>query len=429
MKILILSYHSLPMDVIASYRAMAYLHHFQVHGLQPTLLTHHWDGTSSGGVTVEQTQSGSIIRVPIKRKTINQIVARIEQIPVINKVAILLRWTLGILDPKPDDWNSYLSLRAFSIQHLKEHHYDVLLGIFSPHHHLKLCYELHRRFGIPYVLDFRDLWHNRVIHRHYHPDLTERLQDAFTRYYWKRWLSRALFFSITSQEWMNKLREFTSTRGIVIHNGFDPELFEGSAIGKDPADEFVVLHAGTLYAHQRLDIFLKGCRLFVENEKPDRLQVRFLGGDRHGPPNLLSGYMHEPKKYIENFLNTSFCQVTRRVPKVEVANQVSQSQLLLFPGLPDAPGTHLGKIFDYLGSGRNILLVPDDQSVVGELIRETNTGFIANTPEEVYQVLVSCYNEWIEHGSLRYQGQQEKISQYTRGSQVRKMAEAIQAFL
>lgn len=275
------------------------------------------------------------------------------------------------------------------------------------------------------MLDFRDLWNNRVIHRHYQPNLTERVQDALTRCHWKKWLSRALFFSITSQEWLDKIGEFSNTKGIVIQNGFDPHLFDVRETLENSAEEFLVLHTGSIYSHQRLEIFLEGCRLFLDRVNPKKFRVYFIGADRKGLPGQLSGYMHAPKKFIESFLDPSVCQVTRRIPKVDVARKILHSQLLLFPGLPTSPGTHLGKIFDYLGSGKNILMVPDDQSVVGGLIRETKSGSIANIPEEVCRVLTSCYQEWEESGSLAYAGNQGEIMKYTRENQVKKMAEAI----
>ena len=97
--------------------------------------------------------------------------------------------------------------------------------------------------------------------------------------------------------------------------------------------------------------------------------------------------------------------------------------------MPDAPGTHLGKIFDYLASGVDILMAPDDHSVVGDLIRETKAGYIANTPEEVCHFLTKQYHAWSKEGTLKYKGIDEKINQYSREAQVEKMAELIKIAL
>lgn len=423
-KILIISYHSLPMDVISSYRAMAYLKHFPKFGFKPTLLTHHWgEDQNNPSVTIEEHETtGKIIRVPIKRHRSVRFFERLESLPILNKFAILIRWLLGQLDAAPSSQNSYLSLKEYSMNHLNSNKYNIVLGIFSPHHHLKLCYELHQKFNIPYILDFRDLWHNRIIHKDYQPNLTERIQDTITKHYWKKWLSKASFFSITSEDWKNKINELTPTNGVVIHNGFDPELFEGLPTIKN-RDEFTIIHGGSLYEHQKLDIFLDGCKQFVETEKPSDFKVKFIGADRHnGLPNQLSGYMYKPKKRILSKLDINYCEVTSRIPKKELSQEIAQCQLLLFPGLPDSPGTHLGKIFDYIGSKKNIIMVPDDRSVVGEMIRSTKTGYICNSSEEVSLQLSLCYKEWKGYRNLAYNENKAAIQAYSRENQVKRMA-------
>ena len=37
------------------------------------------------------------------------------------------------------------------------HQYDFLIGVYGPHFALKLCHDLHRKFGVRYILDMRDL--------------------------------------------------------------------------------------------------------------------------------------------------------------------------------------------------------------------------------------------------------------------------------
>ena len=267
------------------------------------------------------------------------------------------------------------------------------------------------------------LWDNRIIHLNYKPSLTELIQDKITQYYWKKWLSRALFFTITSQDWKGKISSFSRTPGYIIHNGFDPELFEGLETNNKIEKEFTIIHAGSLYEHQNIDIFLNGCVMFLDKVKPKDFKVKFIGTDRVTEVrNSLSGYMYEPKAKILSVLNEEYCEVTNRIPKKALAYEMKFCQLLYFPGLVESPGTHLGKIFDYLGSGKNILMVPDDYSVVGELIKETNTGFICNSSQDVCDQITQSYNEWKDIGHLNCQGNQEAISKYTREFQVKKMA-------
>lgn len=424
-EILILSYHSLPFDTIASYRANAYLRHFHKFGLRPTLITHPWIGLEkSQQYKEEEYEYGSVIRVPIKTTTSARVIEWLESVPIINKFVIFLRWSAGFLDSgNSENFDSYQSLKNYLYAHLKKKEYDYCMGIFSPHHHLRLCYKINQKFGIPYILDFRDLWDNRVIHQDYQPTLSEKVQDAITKYYWKKWLGSASFFSITSAPWRNKINEFSDAKGIIITNGYDPEDFEVEPLANH--DQFEVIYAGRLYAHQRLDIFLEGCQHFIETKNPSDFKLIFYGSERSGLPNQTSGFLFEPKKFVSEYLDEEYFSFRKRVAKKQLIARLKGCQILLFPGMPDSPGTHLGKIFDYLASGVNILMAPDDNDVVGDLIKVTNAGIIANTPEEVSTQLNAWYDEWASTGNVECPGNGEEINRYSRESQVKRLANSI----
>ena len=109
-------------------------------------------------------------------------------------------------------------------------------------------------------------------------------------------------------------------------------------------------------------------------------------------------------------------------------NKSIEPALLLY-GLVDSPRVHLGNTFDYLIAGKTILMAPDDHSVVGDLIRETKAGHIANTPEEVCDQLSAWYKEWQQTGQVKWYGNQKAIEQYSRESQVSKFCDSLEQHL
>lgn len=423
-KVLIISYHSLPYNVIASYRANAYLKHFGTFGIEPILLTHFLGMKEETEVMEEKYDYGTVIRIPIKQTLLAKLVGTIESISLINKVSILIRWIAGYLDSSPIDINSYFSLKSFAINYLKTHKIDLVISIFSPHHHLRIAYKINRRFGIPYVLDFRDLWNNRVIHEAYSPGLIERMQDFITIHYWQKWLSNSRFFTITSNAWKIKINTFSSKEGFVVKNGFEKEYFNDLKVHHN-SDEFILLYTGSLYSHQKIDIFLQGCQEFIKQEKPSKFKVKFVGSDRsYGKADQLSGFLFQPKNKIHEVLPEKYCEVTKRIPKEELAILYQEATLLLLLSWPNAPGTYSGKIFDYLGVKKPILVVPGDGSVVSDLIIETEAGVIKNTPEEVKEYLTKAYSFWEKNRKLRYMGN-SKIENYSRIEQTRLMCKLL----
>ncbi|MEP0984475.1 hypothetical protein [Ekhidna sp.] len=426
-KLLIISYHALPADIIASYRSNAYLRFLKNLNYEPTLLTHFLGMEERNEVCIEQNDYGKVIRIPIRSSRLGKITSYLETKKLLNKISIFVRWMMGFLDSNPDAINSYFSLKSHCISELDLKQYDLVLGIFSPHHHLRLCYNLHKRFGISYVLDFRDLWHNRIMAKHYSPTSLEKVNDTFSSLYWKKWLSKALFFTITSEPWKKRLSELTQTQGYVIMNGYESAKISASATYDD---QFVILHAGSLYEHQQIEIFLEGARKFIQDYQVNDIKIKFIGGDRTGGlSGNKYGFMIEPVRRVRNFLEKSHCDITHRIDKSDILLEMSKSHLLLFFGHSKVSGWYSGKIFDYLAARRNILVVPNDNDVVEELIVNTQSGQIADTPEEVYNYLKSAYFEWRESGSLTYCGVEKELVKYSRESQISILGHLMNQYL
>ncbi len=419
------------MDVISSYRAMAYLKHFKKYGYEPTLLTHHWgEDVARKDVSIEEFDYGSIIRVPIIHHKRTMFFKFLEKIKFLNKVAILIRWLLGYLDTTPQQMDSYYSLKEYCSSTLDLTKYHVMIGIFSPHHHLKLCYELNKKFGTPYILDFRDLWNNRLVYQYYKPATVQLLQDKINKFYWKKWLLNSMFFTSVSQKIVDIIEDLSGIEGYLITNGFDEEAFKVIEPPISKVDKFVILYAGTIYEHQALDVFFEGCKLFIEKCRPSKFKIKFTGSDREGAiKNQSSGYKYEARNYLESQLDKKYIEVTKRIPKQELIEEIFQSQLLLFPAMPDYPGLPLGKIFDYLASGKNVLLTPDDNDMVGEILRLTGVGVICKDKNELATKLEELYKIWQIESLIPYNGIKKEINKYSREYQTKLISEHLNKYL
>ena len=420
-KVLILSYHYTPQNIIAAYRGKAFAEHFPSFGFHPTIVTHHWEDPDREDIAYQEDEKRTLIRLPFpkNRKPLD------AQGTLLRKFRVAQCMAQGHLEPELKE--TYRLYRDFLVEHLKENAYDLLVGIFSPHFAIKLTHEMGEKFGIPYAFDLRDLWTNRVIHRAYKPGLKESVEDRITAYYWRKWFRNALFFSTTSRPWMDKVGKVTGQKGIVVKNGFEEELFQEE--GKPSSEEFRVVHTGSIYNHQKLEIFLRGAQRFWEKENPSSFRIEFIGGDRKAYSNSPTSFTMDPEKRIARELSQEVFTITPRIPKKEAVRKMKEAQLLLFPSFPDSPGTYSGKVFDYHGAWRPILAFPHDQGVVDELIEDTRAGTILDTPEEVEVHLNQCYREWKEKGVCAYKGIPERIENYSRREQVRVFADAVKKLL
>lgn len=425
------------MNVISSQRALGYANHFKKQGFEPTILTFDWSKDFTEQLTSkndfeskiirEQHDNYEVIRIPVIDYPLYRWLGKQEGKPWY-KLWVIWCWMIGQLDVNPRLLSFSKSESYFLKNFVQKEDYDVALGVYSPNFHLKHCYDLNRRFELPYVLDFRDLWHNRILNQNYNPSRSLRLQDYFTRKYWKKWLKNATVASITSEPWAKKLKEETSKDIEVVTNGFDPQELEGIDVLDDRIEEFKIVHIGSIYHQQKIKLIAQAIQDFA-NEHPKAKFKLYLIGAKRGA-DLEGEFSFNPfvEKILNEHLDHKYWEVTERKKRGEAMKWLNKAQVLLFPSFPDTPGTYSGKIFEYLMAQKNILMIPGDKDVSEALIKETNTGCVCNSIEEVTTYLREKYEEFEKSGNLVFNGNDSALK-YTRENQTAVLAQHINSKL
>jgi hypothetical protein len=428
-KILILSINSLPLDVISSYRTKGYCDYFFEYGIYPTLLTTRYELEEDGSISWHE-ESDEVIKEVYKTHKIIRL-PRVRSKLSKSSLHTFINFLGGNLDVEL--LSAYSLYKKFLFEHLEHNHYDLVLSIFSPHFHLKLAYEIKKWFGIPYVLDFRDLYNNSILDFGYKSSFKERIQSKIISLWWKNWINGALFFTITSKPWLEKLKEITRTtsNGFVVTNGYESMVDE---ISKDKLKnkKLQICHIGSIYNNQRLDIFFDGLKLFIESttgNQPLQIAVKFIGANRKREGSRITGYANIPTDLVNFFREHIEFQLTERISKEGALIYLSKADLLIFPSFPTTPGTYSGKIFEFLGSKRQILAFPSDNGVLDDIICETKSGVVLDTAQEVCAYLEHIYSYWLGYGSVEYNGDVTSISKYSRKNQVKVSSKLIHSFL
>ena len=394
MQLLLLSYHFPPLNVTASQRALAWARFLPEHGIDVSVVTYDWEGVSDDG-------SYEVFRLPAETiKTPGELPV-VYRIPGIRSLATLWSYLKGRPEYqlKADENRMW----DFLCDHLKTHSYDLVLGVFSPHYHIHHAHRIEQTFGIPFVIDFRDLLNNRYLVDNDHiTPFSRKVLDNITLRYWKRWMKNAASWTTVSQPLSDVLTSWFRSEGKVIHNGFSP-------LAERPAprsfDRFTVMHCGTMYHTQRLDVFLKGFERFIA-EFPETDLV-FWGSTIHIDKHV--------KESIAEYAPKVSFQSIPRGPREEAFAAQQGADVLLFPAHYGMKGVYSSKIFEYLASGSEILLTPNDHDVLEELLNQHPGCTVADTPEDVYQGLKSSYER-------RGQKHQRNIEQWMRSSQAADMA-------
>ncbi len=422
------------MNVIASQRALGYANHFKESGFLPIILTFDWSkpikdqfcekNEFDGLIQTEEHENYKVIRIPAIKNRFLQFMGRQEG-NVLYKIWILLCWLRGDLDVRPEVIAFGKSEAYYLKRYVKNEDIDYVLGIFSPHFHLKNCYHLHKKKQIPYGLDFRDLWNNRIIHRAYAPVGNEKRRNSVVAKNWKKWSSKATSLTITSKPWGTRLSEAIGREVDVVTNGFEPNEVEQLEPVSFEKKEFRLVHTGSLYHQQKLDLLIDGFVSLVEEEPNIPIKLYLIGAIRPGGrKGGKVGFNTEVEEMLANKLPSKYYEVTGRKTRNEALRWLLSAHVLVFPSFPDVPGTYSGKIFEFLMAKRNIMMFPSDNGVCEELLDKTQAGQVCNTAEEIKSYLYTKYIEYRESGSLRFEGN-DKINEYSRRSQTKVLADLI----
>jgi len=268
------------------------------------------------------------------------------------------------------------------------------------------------QWGIPWVADYRDLWTNST---YYICGPIRRRIDRVV----ERWILRSVALTITvSEPLAEDLRRDFGVRCEVVMNGYETGEFATGRAEPIKGLPVRIVYTGEIYEGKRDPgpLFEAIKRLGIG---PETVQVDFRG------ITVLSLADQAHAMGLQDVVH-----VGPAVPRAEslALQQSSDVQLLLMWNDPGEVGNYTGKLFEYLGAGRPILMTGFPDGVAAQLIRERRAGKIANTPEEITAAL----SEWIEQkkstGAVPGTGD-EAIAGLTRRDQSAVLAEHLQALL
>jgi len=225
--------------------------------------------------------------------------------------------------------------------------------------------DLHKKSGLPWIVDFRDSWVGWVSAPQWRPWPSRQIERRMEASVLKM-ATRILTVSAgVRDDLLSRNPGTAGDRWHILTNGFDADDFAG--IEPAPRPEKVTLtYTGSMYGARNPEHLLRTLER-LQPELASRLFFRIVG--RVGDP-IKRRIADSPRRDLFEFIP----YVTH---EESLSYLVASDVLLLI--IDDAPanrGILTGKLFEYIGAGKPILaLAPEGEAAT--LIRENQLGWVA----------------------------------------------------
>jgi glycosyltransferase involved in cell wall biosynthesis len=235
-----------------------------------------------------------------------------------------------------------------------------------------VAYTLASLLRRPWVADFRDPW-GRAPWRGDRFAFAMRAARTLERWVVRR-ADRVLFVSRGNRdEYAAHYGAALASKFRVVPNGCDVSEFEGLTRTTTPADPFVLLHAGSLYAGRTpLPLFAaiaRGIRDGLINR--ERFRIRFIGAFSLKAPEITTMLRTLQLDDVIEFLP--------RVPRTESLQAMTDASALLLLQ-PNHAVAVPAKLYEYLAAGRPILAIASGETAT--LVEQSGVGVCAEGNDE-----------------------------------------------
>jgi len=234
-----------------------------------------------------------------------------------------------------------------------------------------------RRFGLPWVADFRDPWVGRVTyapptawHDARHKELERAVVTAADRV--------TLVSEPMTALYRERYRDLPGEKFLTLPNGVDSDDWRRAAElpprGDDKDDgRCVLLHAGQLAHRPTVRTLLDALQRVVEADPGarDQLRLRFLGGNEE----------LRPDEWVARGLD-GVVEMEPSRPHLEALQAMRRAYALVLLGHGGKADSVLytGKIYEYLTSGRPVLGILDS-GPAADVILEAGAGVVVRPGE------------------------------------------------
>ncbi|HZW38111.1 MAG TPA: glycosyltransferase [Ignavibacteriaceae bacterium] len=389
-KVLVLAYYFPPLGLSGVQRTTKFVKYMKDYNWEPVVLTTDIIGYYAYDYTLlKELEEKNIHIERVSGNNINSLLSKkkIIKMPpeILRKIFSRLSSIFYVPDNKTN-WSKKAYQKAKEL--LSKEHFDLIFVSGPPFSAFNTGLKLKNEFGIPLVVDYRDLWlDNQFI---FYPTPFHRSLIKSMEY---KVLKGADNIIATNRRMKEKIIDnygFLSFEDIyIVPHGYDPQDFENLKPEEKMTKKMRITYAGVFYEYITPKYFLKAFKMLLK-ERPDvanNIELNFIGILRE-----------ENKKLIRKLKITEYIKEHGYINHKEALSKMMSSDLLwtMIGKGRNADTISMGKVFEYFGTRKPVLFcVPD--GAIKSSAEEYKASFITH-PYDVRQIknaLLDIYNLWV----------------------------------
>ncbi|MFC2130631.1 glycosyltransferase [Bacteroidota bacterium] len=384
-KVLVISYYFPPMGLSGVQRTLKFVKYLPLYDWKPIVLTtspvqfYAFDETLNDEIPEDEYQ---IYRTGTAKDSKSKKKRKTKRFPsyLYQKAGRAFLQTIYQPDSKRP-WLKHALKKGDEI--IRENNIDVIYATAPPFTDFLVASELSKKHGIPFVVDYRDVWIDNPFHffaTPFHKLYSAKLEREILNN-----TEKAIVTTRYTKELLLKRHGFISHNDIyIISHGYDPSDFnQQDKINPNP-DKLVITHSGLFQDNRTPKYFLKAVSQFFKN-KPEAAQtteLRFVGIMRKRHLKYIKKYGLEKNTVCTGYLQHN-----------EVIRHLLESDLLWL--MQNDKVRSPGKLYEYFGAKKPVLAcVPD--GIIKKQVEDYEASF-TTFPKDVANItkmLIKMYDMW-----------------------------------
>ncbi|GAE03157.1 hypothetical protein CBO05C_2847 [Clostridium botulinum B str. Osaka05] len=296
---------------------------------------------------------------------------------------------------------------------------DIIYSTSGPYSDHIIAYFIKQKYSKPWVCDFRDEWTNNAYANFDKNDLSYKMISQMERNILEKTDKIITTTPLARKNYIDILN-VPKEKVITITNGYDEEDFKSIKLEKEKNNKFTVIHNGMLYMIRTPETFLSAIKNLIDEAKIDKNKIQIIFSYTENEDKWL--------KYLENNNMDDIVTFKGYMSHSESLDLSINSDMLLLivgPGEKNK-AVYPGKIFEYLRIGKPILSLSPKESVVEQLLNDTQSGknfeFEDVTGMEKY--ILNLYNEWLNGSEDKWELGEDVVN-YERQKLTQKLDEVL----